>query len=68
VGPGVSAEILILLATALVLHFAPERLKALAEESFSRMPPLLQGAVAAGVIGVVGAFAGAASPYYYFQF
>jgi len=67
-GPGVSLEVLGLLMVAAVLHFAPERIKELAQSSFERLPPALQGASAAVVLGTVVTFAGVANPYYYFQF
>jgi D-alanyl-lipoteichoic acid acyltransferase DltB (MBOAT superfamily) len=68
VGPGVSTEFLLLLVLAMVLHFAPEAFKDGAEERFSRLHPIVQGAVAALVIGIVSAMMGATNPYYYFQF
>ena len=68
VGPGVSTEFLLLLVLAMVLHFAPEAFKDGVEERFSRLHPVVQGAVAALVIGIVSAMMTTTNPYYYFQF
>jgi len=67
-GPRWGVDVLPLLLLAALLHFAPERWKEGAERIFVAMPPLLQGAVAALVIGLLASVSGAAAPYYYFQF
>jgi D-alanyl-lipoteichoic acid acyltransferase DltB (MBOAT superfamily) len=67
-GPRWGVGVLPLLVLAALLHFAPERWKAGAEQLFVAMPPTLQGAAAALVIGLLITVSGAADPYYYFQF
>ncbi len=67
-GPRWGPDVLPLLLLAVLLQFAPERWKHGAEELFVKLPPPVQGAVAALVIGLLVTVGGAADPYYYFQF
>jgi D-alanyl-lipoteichoic acid acyltransferase DltB (MBOAT superfamily) len=68
IGPGVSAEFLLLMLFALLLHFTPEQWKKQIEDTFSGLPAVVQGAIAALVIGLIVTAMSTAQPYYYFQF
>ncbi len=68
IGPGVSTEFLLLILLAFLLHFTPEMWKAQLEEGFSGLPAIVQGMIAAVVIGLVATAMSTAQPYYYFQF
>jgi len=68
IGPGVSTEFLLLILFAFLLHFTPERWKAQIEDTFSGLPAVVQGVIAALVIGLIATAMSTARPYYYFQF
>ena len=67
-GAAVDLRLVALIGVALLLHFTPERWKLGCEERFADLPPLLQGAAVAVVIGLLVLVSGQAQPYYYFQF
>jgi len=67
-GTTVNPRLAGVIVVAFCLHFVPERLKENIEEWFTDLHPLLQGVVAAVVIGLLVTIAGQTQPYYYFQF